>query len=522
MSDREGGGDASEDEGATSSIIPNPIYNWMSVIGSVVAAIGMAVAIFLLLIGLATRDESGYSGLILLFPVAFTGLGVALLAAGYIRERRRQKQGRHSSFFERTVVDPWDFVSKTGLAAILAAIIVSTFALLGAGAGSLAVVELSESNEFCGETCHHVMGPEYTAYDHSPHARIDCVECHVGPGGDSYLRAKIGGLRQLWAVATDTVTRPIPTPIHRRRLSDEMCASCHTHDRFIGYKVLTRDYFSAGEDVIPTRLALMVKVGGGGNTLMKGAGIHYHMLVAQKVEYIARDPQRQDIALVRVTREDGGVKEYVNDDDPLTDEERESLEFREMECLDCHSRPAHKFRAPIDSVNDALASRAISPDTPYIKEAAVRALDHPYESTPEALQGIEENLISFYEEEDEDVLESHSEQITKATAVLRTIYQNTIFPEMKVDWKVHPDNAGHRDSPGCFRCHNDVMLDEDDEALFYDCTTCHAVMAQDATVIRTMDDLEKGRDFIHPEDGLSFDEFSLCSDCHTGGAELYD
>jgi len=301
-----------------------------------------------------------------------------------------------------------------------------------------------------------------------------------------------------------------------------MCAGCHTEDRYIGYKVLTRSYFSAGEDVVPTKLGLLVKVGGGANDVMKGEGIHYHMLVAQKVEYIARDHQRQDIAWVRVTRDDGEVKEYMNDDDPLTDEELESFETREMECLDCHSRPAHKFRAPIVSVNEALASGIISPDIPYIKEASVRALDHQYETTPDALEGIEDNLLSFYEEEDEGVLESHADGLADTTAALRVIYQNTIFPEMKADWKAHPDNAGHRDSPGCFRCHNDTMLDQDGEALFHDCTSCHAVLAQDAKVFQSMDELEKGRDFLHPEDGYAFDEFTLCSDCHTGGAELYD
>jgi nitrate/TMAO reductase-like tetraheme cytochrome c subunit len=522
MSNRQGDGDSSSGERDASPETPNPIYNWMSVIGSVLAAASVTITAFLLVIGLVTSDESGYTGLLLLAPVLAALLGFGLIAAGYIRERWRQSHGRQSSFFALTVVDPFRFVTATGLAVILAGVAFGTFAVLGAGAGAVAVVEHSESNEFCGETCHEVMGPEYTTYQHSPHRRIDCVECHVGPGGDSYLRAKIGGIRQLWAVATNSVSRPIPTPIHRRRLSDEMCASCHTHDRFIGYKTQTHTYYTAGEDADPTRLALLLKVGGGGNALMEGGGIHYHMLLAQKVEYIARDPKRQDIAWIRVVREDGVVKEYSNEDDPLTDGERDSLEVRKMECLDCHSRPAHKFPSPIDSVNMALTSGTISPEIPYIKEAAVRALDRDYQTTPEALKGIEDSLREFYEDEDEEVLESHSEELTQTLAALRIIYQNSIFPEMKVDWRTHPENVGHRDSPGCFRCHNDTMLDEDGEALFHDCRTCHAVLAQDDNVIRTMADLNSGRDFMHPEDADTFDEFTLCSDCHTGGAELYD
>jgi hypothetical protein len=134
MSSPEGGAGQQE----TSPKLPRPIYNWMSLIGSLVAVIGATVSVFLVIVGLATSDESGYSGLLLIFPIAFAGLGVALVAAGYFRERWRQKRGRHSSFFERTVVDPWGYVGRTGLLAILAGVIVGTFAILGAGAGSSA------------------------------------------------------------------------------------------------------------------------------------------------------------------------------------------------------------------------------------------------------------------------------------------------------------------------------------------------------------------------------------------------
>lgn len=507
---------------APSPKTPHPIYNWMSVIGSAIAAAALTTTIFLVALGMLSGDGGGYGGLLLIFPVAFTGLSLVLVLAGYLRERRRQKRGVHSSFFERTVVDPFHIVTQTGLIIILASLAVGTFLLLGAGAGGMAVIEYSESNEFCGQMCHQVMGPEDTAYHGSPHAQIDCVECHVGSGGDSYLRAKIGGLRQLYALATDHVTRPIPTPIHPRRSSDEMCGSCHNRDRFIGYKAVNRIYFLNGDDLPPVHVGMLMKVGGGKGGLMPGGGIHYHMLIAKKVEYIARDEQRQEIAWVGVEREDGKLKEYSNDDAPLTDEEKASFPVRVMECVDCHSRPAHKFQSPSDSVNQAMALGAISHEIPNIKEAAVRALDGHYDTTPEAIAGIDENLRAYYEEQDEDVLKSHAAEIDETVAALRVIYQSTIFPEMKADWRAHPDNLGHRDFPGCFRCHNDTMLDEDGEALFSDCISCHAVLAQDNTVIRTIADLDTGRDFKHPEDGESFEEFTLCSECHTGGSELYD
>ena len=61
--------------------------------------------------------------------------------------------------------------------------------------------EFTESTVFCGEVCHVVMEPEHTAWSNSPHAKVKCVECHVGPGAAWYVKAKISGMRQLYAVA---------------------------------------------------------------------------------------------------------------------------------------------------------------------------------------------------------------------------------------------------------------------------------------------------------------------------------
>jgi hypothetical protein len=154
MSSPEDGRESNAGEQEASPGIPHPIYNWMSVIGIVVSTTSLAAVVFFVVISLVTGDESGYAGLFLIIPAAFAGLGFALVCAGYVRERRRQKKGLRSSLFDRTEIDPWDYVRRTGLAGILATVAAVTFAMLGAGVGSVAVVEYSESNEFCGETCH--------------------------------------------------------------------------------------------------------------------------------------------------------------------------------------------------------------------------------------------------------------------------------------------------------------------------------------------------------------------------------
>ena len=91
---------------------------------------------------------------------------------------------------------------------------------------------------------------------------------------------------------------------------------------------------------------------------MQGSGIHYHMLIASQIQYIATDDRRQEIAWVRVARGDGSVTEFDRVDDPLTDEEKATLEARTLDCIDCHNRPAHQFPAPMELVNDALERAA--------------------------------------------------------------------------------------------------------------------------------------------------------------------
>lgn len=138
------------------------------------------------------------------------------------------------------------------------------------------------------------------------------------------------------------------------------------------------------------------------------------------------------------------------------------------------------------------------------------------------MAGIQDALKDFYAEEEPEALDGASQKLNEITAVLRAIYRRSIFPEMKADWRTHPDNIGHLESPGCFRCHNDEMVDEDGEAIFTDCASCHAILAQDERMVQTTAQFEEGRSFVHPEDAEPFDEFTLCTDCHTGGADLYD
>lgn len=508
-------------EGNGERIAP-PFYNWMSVIGALITIFFGTALLFFLTLGIWGARDTGYSGLTLIPIVAIVLFGLCLVLAGWLRERRRIARGVRSSFFETITVDPWSVARGVGPWVVGAIVAGVSFAMLSAGAGSLAVVEYSESNEFCSDACHSVMAPEAVTWQQSPHSRIHCTECHVAPGAEGFIRAKIGGTRQLVATLTGNVPRPIHTPIDNGVLSEEVCQRCHPVENIQGYHMLVRRYFLGGEDVWNVRLAMALKVGANHKGLMSGAGIHYHMQLANRIEYKARDAKRQEIAWVRVTSDEGEVTEYERADEPLSEEEQASLETHTMNCLDCHNRVAHPFAPPVDSVNAALDAGELPTDLPYVKQASVRALDGDYETSEAAHAGIEETLRAFYEDEDPDILEDEAEAIATTVERLRGIYQHSIFPEMQADWRTHPNNASHRDFPGCFRCHNDEMVDAEGNAVFSDCSACHTILAGEGNAIESVAEFDRGRDFVHPEDFSTLEEYTECWECHTGGQELYD
>jgi len=108
-------------------------------------------------------------------------------------------------------------------------------------------VEYMDSANFCGTTCHTVMAPEYATYQNSPHSRVECVECHIGPGAGWFVRSKLSGLRQVFAVSFHTYSRPIPSPVKYLRPARETCEQCHWPQRFTGDKFLVNTGYKDDE-----------------------------------------------------------------------------------------------------------------------------------------------------------------------------------------------------------------------------------------------------------------------------------
>ncbi len=482
-----------ENENPTPSPRRGLFRNWLSLIGALISAGSVFSVLFLFAISVFVPHSNPYTG-ILVFLVApvFFFLGVALIIFGLWMEHR-QKPGALSLKVDLT--RPRD---RKLLGVFIAAGLVF---LLASAIGSYRTYDYTDSVVFCGTACHVPMKPEYTAYLQSPHARVACVECHVGPGPEWYVKSKLNGVHQLFDVVLNRVPRPIETPLNNLRPARETCEQCHWPQRFIGGLDRTYYHYLSDETNTPFAVRLYLKVGGG---QLNGSmsGIHWHVSPNFKVQYIATDTQRQNIPWVQVTDAASGkttvFKEANFHDDPA------KYTMRTMDCIDCHTRPSHRFLSPDDAVDAAMSAGLLDRSVPWLKSNVVATLVAPYQTTDEAIQKISTTLHAIYPKQagmDGDV------------AAARQIYEENFFPEMKTDWRVHPDNIGHKLSPGCFRCHDGNHTTEDGKKVISaDCNLCHVILTQGSG--QQLQQLNAaGNDFFHIDSVYTVPD---CASCHTG------
>jgi nitrate/TMAO reductase-like tetraheme cytochrome c subunit len=496
--------------------------NWTSLAGFVLAGGALFAFLLLFVIDHLGKSESPYLGILtyLVVPAFLVGgLAVAVVGAiGYRRLLRRQPHGEipHLSIDlarrrDRTLL-LWFGAGTAGF-------------LMLTSVGSYQAYHVAESNAFCGTVCHSVMKPEYTAYQHSPHANVKCVECHVGSGAGSFVKSKLNGSRQLLSLITGRYPRPIPAPVHGLRSASETCESCHTPRKVTGDLFREYRHFLSDDDNTPYTARLMLHVGGGAGT---GSGIHWHMNPASKVEYFAKDEKRQEIPWVRVTDASGKSTVFRTED---FQGEPPAGKLRTMDCTDCHNRPGHDYQSPNDAVEHAMAAGLVDPTIPDAKGTLVELLTAPYASEADAAAKIPEGLRLAYANRPVPKPAAPAEAaqvegpvadpppppptLEAMQATVLGIYQANFFPGMKADWSAYPDDSGHKDAPGCFRCHDrkHVMVGESPRPMkANDCKTCHTIVGQGAGEDLATTNLE-GVKFEHPAGPAGK---GLCSDCHTG------
>ncbi|HOR27317.1 MAG TPA: NapC/NirT family cytochrome c [Candidatus Sumerlaeota bacterium] len=428
---------------------PPPLSrNPVSYLGWIVVAITGAALVVLILMDILQHQENPYNSLVtyLVLP-GVLGAGIALILGGIALEWRRRHRKAPSTYPRLPLIDlnlPWQrrrILAGVGIASLLFTV---------SSVGTYQAYHFTESPVFCGQICHHVMEPEYTAYQHSPHARVACTQCHIGPGADWYVRSKMSGLRQVFAVLTKSYELPIETPVHNLRPARHTCEQCHWPAQFSDSVEKIIWHFSPDRANTPARYNLLLKIGGGMPDAGLGRGIHWHINPSIEVRYWARDRQRLDIPYVEVRREDGSTESFRSPDcpDPLPPD----AELRLMDCIDCHNRPSHIYRSPKQLIDFYMATGVLDDSLPYLKRYATEIFEQPWPDTPSALAAID-GLRQRYADrvqgpEAARVLETNIDWLAR-------LYQRNFFPEQGVDWRAYPNHLGHFEFSGCYRCHDD-------------------------------------------------------------------
>ena len=444
--------------------LPSAARNPISLIGLAVASSMAVVFVGLLVLDYAGELTNPYVGLLAFMAVPSVLLvGLMLIPIGIWRRRRHLALGRADE--DWPVIDLRVAHTRTVILIVagLTCVNVLLFSLAAYGG-----VHHMEQAEFCGQTCHTPMEPEYAAYRASPHANVACVECHVGSGAEALVRSKINGTKQLWSLATNTYPKPISSPVSNMRPARETCETCHWSEKFHGDKLRQIKEYADDEKSSETITTLQLHVGGGSRATGIGSGIHWHMNLDNKVEYIATDPQRQVIPWVKFTDSRGKVTEYAAEG--VTPEQLAKGERRTMDCMDCHNRPAHTFDPSAErAVDTAMGIGQIPRGLPFARKQAVAAITQPFDSKEAAMTGIETKLRGVF------AAQAGADPIVVDRTIkgVQAVYARNIFPAMKVGWGTYPNDIGHVAFPGCFRCHDENHKAKDGKVIGQDCQTCH-------------------------------------------------
>jgi hypothetical protein len=393
------------------------VVHWLTSFGVVLTT--ASAGVFLMLV--FQHFDNPYVGIVVfvVIPALFV-LGLILMPLGLLVASRRP--GGYRKVLEQL---PHSGPEVARLGWVIAFATLANAGILTAAAYHS--VTVMDSSQFCGETCHSVMQPQYTQYRNSPHARVSCVACHIGSGAESFVRYKVSGVRQLIRLTTNSYHRPISPAMDRVRPAREICEDCHSPQKVQEDKLKIIRHYGDDEQSTEKTTVLLLKI---------GSKIH-KAHVGRDIEYSGDKPDPQTIPTVTVdgkTYTAQGVSPA-----PIT---------RKMDCMDCHNRSGHNFETPDFAVDRAIAEGRLDRSRPFTRRDAVAAL-----------QG--------------------KSPIGQQPAAVQRIYSANVYPSINITWGTYPNNIGHTAFMGCFRCHDGDHMTKSGDAITQDCSACHEIIAAD-------------------------------------------
>ena len=235
------------------------VRNWVSLIGAILVISSWFAFCLLLTLDFFAPKKNPYLGILtyLVAPLFFL-LGLVLMGIGGLLQRRQNARvaaGAPPTRFTIDVSRPRDRRLLLGFA------IGGAVFLLLTSVGSYQTYHVTESVQFCGQACHTPMKPQFVAYQNSPHARVECTQCHIGPGARNFVKAKFNGIHQLLATFSDDFKRPI-YKTDKIQIDQQTCEQCHWPKRFVGNLDRTYTHFLADETNTAFSVRLLLKVGG--------------------------------------------------------------------------------------------------------------------------------------------------------------------------------------------------------------------------------------------------------------------
>jgi hypothetical protein len=475
------------------TVVKKAFRSRISVVGIAIVGVLLPVLLLLMLLDLQGLISAPYFVFLIhlvIWPLC--GIGILLIFVGLFFSRKDNEDiGLYAlEYIQEQLSRPGRFVRVRKL--IYLAITSTLLTVFVLGIAFYQGFLYTESVGFCGVFCHRVMEPQYVTYRNSPHSNVRCVQCHLDGEGQAMLkRSKLSGVKQLFATATDSYSRPIMTPLASLRPERENCIGCHRPEKFSGDRLYVRKRFLPDEESTPVQTVMLMRVGSGGYQGHQARGIHWHTSEDFEVLYRHTDREREKIVEVVLTRPDGSRRVY-REPHATGQGNGPAGEVRKMDCIDCHNRPAHVFLLPEEAIDLKLLTDVIPRSLPYIKRQALEAITGEYKTAEIALGRISQSLTKWYHENHPGQTAAEQALLDQAIRGAQQAYKENIFPGMNIGWGTYRSLLGHTEDGGCFRCHGRLQDESTGKPLIADCHTCHVIIAEDQAELDCATALKEG------------------------------